>query len=163
MLSSENLLFFLQQTSASHIHRETTLDIGWNEWMVWKDDTDHLEEFIVWLGWKKWIYECLGRMIPTTWMIFYGLVWMKERNLRMFGKDDSDHLDEWAKYGWKKVMNVWWGSMIMTTWMSVHIMVERKEGMNGWEGWYLQFGWVCKVWMKERKGWMVRKNDTDHE
>ena len=34
--------------------------------------------------------------------------------------------------------------------------------MNGWKGWYWTPGWVCILWMKERNGCMVGKDETDH-
>ena len=65
---------------------------------------------------------------------------MKEMNLRMFGKDDTDHLDDF----------LWFG------------LDERKEFTNVWEGWFWPPGWVGKVWMKESNECMVRKYDNDH-
>jgi len=40
------------------------------------------------------------------------MVWMKEKNLRMFGKDNTDHQDEFLWFGLderKEFTNVWKG------------------------------------------------------
>ena len=79
----------------------------------------------------EWMNGRKGWYWTPGWVF---ILWMKEKNRCMVGKDDTGHLDEFAYYGWK------------------------KGGMNGGEIWYLPPGWVCLVWMKERKecspGWI---------